>query len=124
MRIMDDVNLDKIVIDKSGKACRLEFINLRDGAPVGVIECMDVILINYHNVMDFEGLATYVGQVDLDELGGDLGRAKLCDLGFKFRDSLGHTGTTNSGTVRHLHVEGGEVCIDLCCGECRLTRIG
>ena len=124
MRIMDDVNLDRVIVETNGKACRLEFIDMREGVRAGVIECRDVILMNYHNIMDAEGFATYVGQVDLDELVGDAGRGKLCELGFRFRDAAGRTSTTGSETIQHLHVEGGEVCIDVCCGECQVTNSG
>ncbi len=122
MRIMNDVNLDKILVNREGKAVRLEFINMQDGGLVGFIECEDVLLFNYHNVMDAEGLAIYVGHVDVDELVGDAARTTLAKLGFGFRDSLGRTGTTESGVIQHLHVEGGEVSIDLCCGQYHLTR--
>lgn len=119
---MDDVNLDRVIVDKDGKTVRLEFIDMGEAWPVGVIECRDVILVNYHNVMDAEGLAIYVGQVDLDGLSGNSARTKLHDLGFKFRDALGRTMTTETDKVHHLEVAGGEVHIDLCCGDCRVTK--
>ena len=67
MRVIDDVNLDQIVFGRDGKTLRLEFIDMYQGAPVGTLECRDVILLNYNNG-DSEGFATYVAAIDICEL--------------------------------------------------------
>ena len=116
MRIMDDVNLSRVVMGEEGTSVCFELIDMQQGAPIGIIHCENVLLFNFHSVMDMDGFAVYVGQVDVDEYHGDMARAKLAELGFCFRDSLGRTSMTESGIVHHLHIEGGEICVDVCCG--------
>lgn len=117
MRILDDVNLDKIIFDMDGKTVLFHFIDIYKGQFLGCIECKNVILFNYHNVMDTEGFPIYIGQVDHYELSGNLGRAKLVELGFGFRDPNGLPSLGQNDVMHQLYLEGGEVCINLCCAE-------
>ncbi|EEF62124.1 hypothetical protein Cflav_PD6399 [Pedosphaera parvula Ellin514] len=88
---------------------------MTDGQPCARLIANGVILLHYHNIFDSgDGLAAYVGEVTVQELGMDESGLVLSQLGYGFR---------GSGMERHsmlIHIEGGEVAVDIVCSEYHL----
>ena len=126
-KILEDVNLSNISISKDGKEILFQFNRLQNDAARVEVVCSSVYVFNFHNVFEdeYDGLPCYVGEVRYGRIcGSDLCR-KLKELNFGFRveedpvepNSKKRMYIPGDRKAYFLHMEGGEVDIDIICGE-------
>jgi len=84
----------------------------------------ELIAFNYHNAFtdDDDALPAYVGEVTWMELRGKESDSALLRMGYGF---LGHGVKTLVPKTRCflIHAEGGEVTLDIICGEYLLQSV-
>jgi len=130
-RILEDVNLSEISISKDGRNIVFQFSELYKDDRCAEVICSSVYVFNYHNIFEdeYDGLPCYVGEVDYGEVHGLNLCQKLTELNFGFVVEKDPT-DPNSGSKTYLppnnkayflHIEGGQVDIDIVCGEVKIN---
>jgi hypothetical protein len=124
IQLFKDVNLSDINIQNYGRDVLLKFCDMQDGEICGSIHLKNVYILNYHNIFEDkdDGLACYIGEVTIAELQGEEASSKLNVLGFQFEGCDGLTYLPQSSTLFFLHLEGGELAIDLISSNYKLLN--
>jgi hypothetical protein len=116
MELFSDVNIDEVTFSPDGKKVTLSFVDMHEGEPIGIIQCLSVLLFNYQNIFDDgEGFAAYVGEVTCSRIESKNISSFLSNMNFKFSGADGNVYTPNIQNLFALHVEGGEVILDIVC---------
>lgn len=114
--LLEDVNFDELVIGRDGKTLVLKFIDMNEGNPVSALKCSSVFMLNYQNTFEVDdGLACYVGEVGYSHVAENEVSEWLRRNNFSFSTSvIGGKNLNDSGLI-WLHIEGGEVIVDVAC---------
>ena len=121
--LLSDVNLSALSFSNDGRVLTIEFLNMTDGSPCAQLIASGVVAFNYHNTFesDEDALPAYVGEVTCRELREQDKDATLSRLGYGFLGRGVATFVPKAGRFQ-IHVEGGELTIDLICGEYKVPR--
>lgn len=122
LQLLADVNLAKMEFSDDGRILTLSFLNMADGHLCARLLARKVIAFNYHNVFteDDDALPAYIAEVTWRELRRNEGAAILRRLGYGFLAKGVETFTPES--CFQIHVEGGEIVVDVICGEYSLDH--
>jgi len=111
--LFEDVNLAQIDISRDGMNITLTFVDMHGGNLCGKLECVSVFAFNYHNNFlpdGNDGFACYVFEVTLQEIPkGDI-ESYLKKMNYGFNSF-----TLSYDYCNLLHIEGGDVIIDVLC---------
>ena len=121
--LLSDINLSSLSLTNDGRVLTIDFLNMADVSHCAQLIADGVVAFNYHNTFetDDDALPAYVGEVTCRELREQDKDAALSRLGYGFLGKGCATFLPESGRI-HIHIEGGEVSIDLICGAYRLSR--
>ena len=93
-----------------------------DGKASEQLVAEGVVALNYHNTFEKDdALPTYVGEVTCRVIQGEELECILLRLGYGFL-AQGVTTFIPKAQCFHIHVEGGELTVDLICTEYHLRR--
>ncbi|MDD5271458.1 MAG: hypothetical protein PHU14_01940 [Methylovulum sp.] len=122
--LFEDVNLSSIFFSKNGRTLNIEFINMHDGGFLAGLILDHLMIFNYNNAFDDdeEGLPVYVGEVTCRELTAKEAPLELLRLGYLFIKHEGGIIGPAAGKLFLLHIAGGEVSIDIVCGNYNTAR--
>jgi hypothetical protein len=121
--LLSDVNLSALSFSNDGRVLTIDFLNMTDGNPCAQLIASGVVVFNYHNTFgsDEDALPAYVGEVTCRELREQDKDAALSRLGYGFLGRGVVTFVPEAGRFQ-IHVEGGELGIDLICAQYRVSR--
>jgi hypothetical protein len=96
---------------------------MTDGRPCAQLTANGVVMLNYHNAFDNDddALPAYIGEVTCRELGVKEADSVLSGLGYGFIGNGGTIYVPKLGCF-HIHIEGGELAIDMVCEKFKLSR--
>lgn len=117
-QLLCDVNLAEITFGDGGQTLALTFLNMNDGSTVGILRCDGLLVVKYHTVLS--SLPLYVGEVNHDEVGNSQGLELLKRSDYSFLDESGTILNPRLDRLHYVHIEGGEVYIEIVCKELRL----
>lgn len=119
--LLEDINLSELSFSDNGRTLTIEFINMFDGGPCAQLTAKGVVVCNYQNTFghDDSALPAYVGEVTCQELREKEAASVLSGLGYGFLGSGGATYVSRLGYF-HIHIESGELIVDLVCEEFKL----
>jgi hypothetical protein len=121
--LLQDVNLSNIHISPNGRTINIEFINMFDGGFLAHLTVEEVLIFKYFNAFDNseDAFPTYVGEVMYRELIPEESSAELLNFGYRF---IGREEQIQSKeSLFFIHIEGGEISIDLVCSKYQLHPI-
>lgn len=121
--ILADVNLSTLSFSDNGRILTVEFLNMADGSPCAQLTAIGVVAFNFHNTFDDDddALPAYVGEVTCQDLEAQEAASLLSRLGYGFL-GRGVTPYAPKSARLHMHLEGGEVTIDVICSEYALSH--
>jgi hypothetical protein len=117
--LLRDVNLSEIYIYPDGTKITIKFLSMFDGHAVATLTTYDVIVFNYHNAFDCsaDALPTHVGEVTCRSIAQEQVHICLAALAYKFAIADDYSQSTLMNGAILIHIEGGEVAIDILCGR-------
>lgn len=118
--IVQDTNLSEFSFESDGQLLRLSFLNMRDGHEEARIECRGIIAVKYHSVG--VPLPLYVGEVVHEEISGDTLAQSLDKLGYGFLNQAGAKFLPRREGLHFVHIEGGEIDIEVACIDLVIMR--
>ena len=121
--LLSDVNLSSLSFSNSGRVLTIDFLNMTDGDRCAQLIAIGVVIFNYHNAFedDEDALPCYVGEVTCRALREPTKDVALLQLRYRFIGSGVMAFKPEIGLF-HIHIEGGQLCIDLICGEYSLSH--
>jgi hypothetical protein len=122
--LLQDVNLALIEISQDGRNITLDFVNMADGGAHAKLEAQAVVLFNYQNAFEAgeDALPAFVAEVTCEEFDNHGRSSQLMKLGYGFLGRGVETYVPKLNNCFVIHVEGGEVSLDLLCGAYQLTK--
>ncbi|MDO6528191.1 hypothetical protein Q4519_21225 [Motilimonas sp. 1_MG-2023] len=116
--IYSDVNLDSIKLLPDGRTIELIFLDMYKGLEIGKITCANVYSFCYQNTFEEnEGLACYIGEVGYEVIKPDEYATFLELNNYSFLGRGGSTYEPKEAELYKLHLESGDVMLDVICGE-------
>ena len=119
LRLRRDGNLSDIFIYPDGTRLAINFLSSFDGGAVSRLTVYGVIAFNFHNTFDCpaDALPTYVGEVTCRPIAQEQIHSCLGSLAYGFTFKGDYRPNTLASTANLIHIEGGEVAIDILCGR-------
>ena len=122
--LLKDVSLATVSLSADGTAVGMEFLSLQDGAPCAALQCRRVILLAFRNAFEHnkDAFPCYLGEVVREDLSSSSLRERLDGFQYGFSRGDGSTYMPAGSRGVHVHLEGGEVILDVICGEAVLVK--
>lgn len=122
-QLLADVNLARIKFSDDGRSVTLEFWNMYDGNPCGQLIASKLAVFNYHNSFgsDEDGLAAYLGELNVEACSGAEAESALVRSGYGFHGPGIEPLATGSKSY-WIHAEGGEIELNIFCGDYSFER--
>ncbi|MDR3490884.1 MAG: hypothetical protein P4M12_02430 [Gammaproteobacteria bacterium] len=118
MKILSDINLSNMSFNKLGRGVEFKFLDMQKGEPISNIQCNAVYLFNYHNTFsEDDGFACYIVEIECTLIPHDSVNKWLANNNFGFMDMNGGVYVPSKKDLIHLHIESGDIVIDLACEE-------
>lgn len=118
MILLSNINLDGISFNNLGRGVEFSFIDMDKGEPLTNLQCNAVYLFNYHNSFsDDEGFACYIAEVTYEFIPADLASKILMKYNFSFINLDGSTLVPTKKDLINLHIESGDIVVDIICEE-------
>lgn len=112
--LLNDTNLSEVAFGSNGQSLVLTFLNMRDGDEEARLGCSGLLIVKYQSTCS--SLPLYVGDV-IDEIVGEDSMQRLGQMGYGFMNRDGTTLSSPSERLHFVHLEGGEIDIDIVCSE-------
>jgi hypothetical protein len=117
-QLLNDVNLANIAFGKDGQEITLSFLSMTDGGEVATLRCSGLLVLKYQTVLF--PLPLYVGEVNHEEFTNMQIAELLRGFDYSFFDQSGNTFDPHLERLHNVHIEGGEVYIQIVCKELSL----
>ena len=123
--ILQDVNLSNVQMSTDGRTISIGFIDMFDGKCLGHLSLESVLVFRYFNAFESseDSFPAYVGKVICRELVPDEITAELVNLGYRFIAGDGQIFIPSGKSLFLIHIEGGEVSIEIICGKYLLNSL-
>ena len=123
---LEDMSLERIILGEDGKSLEFILVDTLDSKKVTRIKCKAIMSFNYRVIFedDNDGFPVYVGEVNWEKVSGNDIIRVLHDVDFPFYRPNGGVYCPNIETIYVMDIEGGEICVDLICGELQVSSAG
>ncbi len=118
--LLHDTNLSEIAFTSNGPALVLSFLSMYDGREELRLNCRGLLIVKYHSISS--PLPLYVGEVIHEEISAEDTKLRLAHSGYGFTNQDGTVLTLRSERLHFVHLEGGEIDIDIVCTEVAFNR--
>jgi hypothetical protein len=118
--LLQDSNLSEVAFGSNGQELFLTFLSMEDGREVARLRCHGLLVVKYHSVSS--PLPLYVGEVTHEKIDVQNSTLRLASLDYGFTNQDSRSLHPNSEGIHFVHIEGGELDIDIACADVEFCR--